>query len=91
MVNKPDMQEIGAVADLRAYLNGQDTVSESVILDVIWAHRCDRPSEIFWWTNSRVICTLSRSGVNPDGLHILPISNPVRFNFLIDLFVDIEP
>lgn len=26
MINKQDMLEIGAVADLRAYLNGQETV-----------------------------------------------------------------
>lgn len=26
IINKPDMLEIGAVADLRSYLNGQDTV-----------------------------------------------------------------
>lgn len=27
LINKPDMQEIGAVTDLRAYLIGQETVS----------------------------------------------------------------
>ena len=27
LINKPDMLEIGAVADLRGYLNNQDTVS----------------------------------------------------------------
>lgn len=26
IINKPDMLEIGAVADLRGYLNGQETV-----------------------------------------------------------------
>jgi exocyst complex component 4 len=27
MINKSDMLEIGAVADLRSYLNGQETVA----------------------------------------------------------------
>lgn len=30
IINKPDMLEIGAVSDLRSYLNGQETVSQMV-------------------------------------------------------------
>lgn len=31
LINKPDMAEIGAVADLRSYLVGQETVSSGMV------------------------------------------------------------
>jgi exocyst complex component 4 len=40
LINKPDMQEIGAVADLRSYLVGQETVrlkEHSVVLAEVYS------------------------------------------------------
>jgi len=43
MINRHDMIEIGAVADLRNYLNGQETVRASVeTLDPLNVNRCRR-------------------------------------------------
>ncbi|KII94197.1 hypothetical protein PLICRDRAFT_171865 [Plicaturopsis crispa FD-325 SS-3] len=38
MINKQDMLEIGAVADLRAYLNGQETALREILVDELHSH-----------------------------------------------------
>ncbi|KAG8219664.1 hypothetical protein J3R82DRAFT_619 [Butyriboletus roseoflavus] len=38
LINKPDMQEIGAVTDLRAYLLGQETALRDILVDELHNH-----------------------------------------------------
>ncbi|KAH7930548.1 exocyst complex component sec8 [Leucogyrophana mollusca] len=38
LINKPDMQEIGAVADLRSYLVGQETALREILVDELHNH-----------------------------------------------------
>ncbi|KIJ21922.1 hypothetical protein PAXINDRAFT_124220 [Paxillus involutus ATCC 200175] len=38
LINKPDMQEIGAVADLRSYLVGQETALREILIDELHNH-----------------------------------------------------
>ncbi|TFK77269.1 hypothetical protein BDN72DRAFT_784268 [Pluteus cervinus] len=38
IINNPDMLDIGAVSDLRGYLNGQETALKDILLDELHAH-----------------------------------------------------
>ncbi|KAF9076098.1 Sec8 exocyst complex component-specific domain-containing protein [Rhodocollybia butyracea] len=38
IINKPDMQEIGAVSDLRSYLLGQETALREILVDELHSH-----------------------------------------------------
>ncbi|KAK2461622.1 hypothetical protein APHAL10511_006085 [Amanita phalloides] len=38
LVNKPDMLDIGAVSDLRSYLNGQDMALRDILVDELQSH-----------------------------------------------------
>ncbi|KAF8167728.1 exocyst complex component sec8 [Crassisporium funariophilum] len=38
ITNKPDMLEIGAVSDLRSYLNGQETALREILVDELQSH-----------------------------------------------------
>ncbi|PIL31730.1 hypothetical protein GSI_06434 [Ganoderma sinense ZZ0214-1] len=38
LINKPDMQEIGAVSDLRSYLVGQETTLREILIDELHSH-----------------------------------------------------
>jgi len=35
VINKPDMLEIGAVSDLRSYLNAQETVRLKLLINIV--------------------------------------------------------
>ncbi|KAJ3508842.1 hypothetical protein NLJ89_g5535 [Agrocybe chaxingu] len=38
VINKPDMHEIGAVSDLRSYLNAQETALRDILVDELQSH-----------------------------------------------------
>ncbi|KDR85374.1 hypothetical protein GALMADRAFT_234199 [Galerina marginata CBS 339.88] len=38
IINKPDMLEIGAVSDLRSYLNGQETALREILIEELQSH-----------------------------------------------------
>ncbi|KAL4069759.1 Sec8 exocyst complex component-specific domain-containing protein [Scleroderma yunnanense] len=38
LINKPDMQEIGAISDLRSYLTGQETALREILVDELHNH-----------------------------------------------------
>ncbi|KAF8898925.1 exocyst complex component sec8 [Infundibulicybe gibba] len=38
VINKPDMTEIGAISDLRSYLNGQETALREILIDELHSH-----------------------------------------------------
>lgn len=66
IINNSDMHEIGAVADLRSYLETQETVR---VLHFFLAYFdiSERYSEISSLKSFKVICISSPSGVNHDG------------------------
>lgn len=38
IINKPDMLEVGAISDLRSYLNGQETALREILTDELQSH-----------------------------------------------------
>jgi exocyst complex component 4 len=79
LANKPDMQDIGAVSDLRNYLQTQEAVSDcgsSFSITCIW-YLLSSYFGKYSWKNCMDICTSSHSGVNLDGRRTLPDNKPV--------------
>jgi hypothetical protein len=70
-IREPDMMEIGALSDLRAYLGSQESVitqrSYSWIIYLTSTHSL---WQTFWWKSYTTTYTLSRFTATTDGRHI---------------------
>jgi hypothetical protein len=91
-INNQDMLEIGAVADLRSYLTGQESVRRYdtrryfISLKIL-----PRPFARFSLMKSIIIFTLNHFGATRAGLHMLLANSPVSimtsrklsFNFFL--------
>ena len=54
VINKPDMLEIGAVSDLRSYLNAQETVRLKLLINIVKYLTVVRRCGIFSSTSYKV-------------------------------------
>lgn len=88
MINSSDMLEVGAVADLRSYLNGQETVCFPLPnYHRLFAYTDLRLYEIFSSTSFRTIFTSNPFGVMCGGQLTSPTNKPVsQFNILQGFF-----
>ena len=77
MINNADMQEIGAVSDLRSYLNGQESVRAVALTFQKLSSPLERHCVTFLSTNCKVICTSNHSGANLAGYRMFQTSRAV--------------
>jgi hypothetical protein len=84
MINSTDMLEIGAVADLRSYLNGQEAVYVPILkYHRLFAYIGHRLYEISSSMSFRTIFISNPSGVIRDGRPTFPTNKPVsKFNIV---------
>jgi hypothetical protein len=81
MINNTDLHEIGAVADLRSYLETQETVGFLYFFPVAPSNDgCGRHCEIFSLTSCKAIYISSPSGVNHGGLLMYLASRTVSIH-----------
>ena len=83
IINNADMHEIGAVADLRSYLETQEAVRFFLFRHGTYIDGCDRRCETFSLTSYKAIYISSPSGVNHDGLLIYLASRTVSIHQLL--------
>lgn len=91
IINKSEMLEIGAVADLRSYLNGQETVSLGHIkLSTATPTVLYRHYERSWSMSFTATCISNLFGANPVGRHTPPTNKRVSTrHFYFAVFIRI--